>query len=64
MKARLIFILLLALLAFPATVSAQVPDPGSWVDDLTQDIEFMVGGLWYDLRFCCKKWAWFKFPES
>jgi hypothetical protein len=34
---------------FPATASAQIPDPNEWVDDLKQNIEFTVDGLWYDI---------------
>ncbi len=45
----LITVLLGLLLALPSTAFAQVPDPGDWVDDLTQDMEFMVDGLWYTL---------------
>lgn len=37
------------LLIFPARAFAQVPDPGSWVDDLSQDIQFLIEGQWYDL---------------
>ncbi len=59
--ARFIYMLLVVglLLAFPATASAQVPDPGSWVDDLTQDIEFMVDGLWYDVLHLLATVQWF-----
>lgn len=35
------------LLAAPSMSHAQ--SPSGWVDDLTQEIEFMVDGLWYDL---------------
>ena len=42
-------VLLLVLLAVPTTTSAQIPDPGDWVDDLSQDINFAIDGLWYDL---------------
>ncbi len=61
---RFIYIVLIVglLLAFPATASAQVPAPGDWVDDLTQDIEFMVDGLWYDVLHLLAAIQWFLMP--
>jgi len=60
MKKHLLVILLLAvMLAFPATASAQVPDPGDWVDDLTQDIQFAIDGLWYDILLLSAQLQWF-----
>jgi hypothetical protein len=47
------------LLAFPSSAFAQIPDPGDWVDDLTQDIQFMVDGLWYDLLALHAQIQWF-----
>jgi hypothetical protein len=37
------------LLAYPTTAFAQIPDPGDWADDLSQDINFAIDGLRYDL---------------
>jgi|GEM_PF-5768555 len=60
MKKYLLVILILGiLLAFPATASAQVPDPGDWVDDLTQDIQFAIDGLWYDILLLSAQLQWF-----
>lgn len=58
---RIIWIILLIglLLAFPTTASAQIPDPGDWVDDLTQDIQFMIDGLWYKLLLLHATVQWF-----
>ncbi|NJL55721.1 hypothetical protein HC928_11320 [bacterium] len=47
------------LLAFPATAAAQIPEPGDWVDDLTQDVEFMVDELWYNLLLLAAQIQWF-----
>jgi len=52
-------ILVGVLLAFPAKASAQVPDPSGWIDDLSQNIEFMVDGLWYDLLRLHAQIQWF-----
>ncbi len=54
-----ITLLLGLLLAFPSSAFAQIPDPGDWVDDLTQDIQFMVDGLWYDLLALHAQIQWF-----
>ncbi|KAB2893779.1 MAG: hypothetical protein F9K28_07460 [Bacteroidetes bacterium] len=60
-RLRMISITLLLglLLAFPSSAFAQIPDPGDWVDDLTQDIQFMVDGLWYDLLALHAQIQWF-----
>ncbi len=52
-------LLLGLLLAFPSSAFAQIPDPGDWVDDLTQDMQFMVDGLWYDLLALHAQIQWF-----
>lgn len=54
-----ITVLLGLMLAPPSTAFAQVPDPGDWVDDLTQDMEFMVDGLWYTLLQLHAQTQWF-----
>ncbi len=54
-----ITLLLGLLLAFPSSAFAQIPDPGDWVDDLTQDIQFMVDGLWYNLLALHAQIQWF-----
>jgi len=60
-RLRLIMVALFLglLLAFPTTASAQIPDPGDWVDDLTQDIQFMVDELWYNLLLLVAQIQWF-----
>ncbi|MBZ0307469.1 MAG: hypothetical protein K8I82_15480, partial [Anaerolineae bacterium] len=60
-RLRIISIILLLglLLAFPSSAFAQIPDPGDWVDDLTQDIQFMVDGLWYNLLALHAQIQWF-----
>jgi len=55
----IVLIICVVLLAFPATTHAQIPNPGDWVDDLTQDIQFMVDGLWYKLLLLHATIQWF-----
>jgi hypothetical protein len=51
-------VLLLVLLTLPATASAQIPEPGDWVDDLSQDINFAIDGLWYDILLLHSQAQW------
>lgn len=52
-------LVLTLLLAWPSPAHAQVPDPGEWVDDLTQNIQFALDGLWYDLLALHAQIQWF-----
>ncbi|GIK64267.1 MAG: hypothetical protein BroJett018_20610 [Chloroflexota bacterium] len=54
-----VVLLLVLLLAFPSSAFAQFPDPSDWVDDLTQAIQFMIDGLWYDLLALHAQIQWF-----
>jgi hypothetical protein len=47
------------LMRFPTTAFAQIPDPGDWVDDLSQDINFAIDGLWYDILLLHSQAQWF-----
>jgi hypothetical protein len=61
MTKRVVFVGLIVglLLAIPATAHAQIPDPGDWVDDLTQNVEFAIDGLWYNLLLLHAQIQWF-----
>jgi len=47
------------LFILPAHAHAQIPDPGDWVDDLTQNVEFAIDGLWYNLLLLHAQIQWF-----
>ncbi|MBZ0315242.1 MAG: hypothetical protein K8L91_02405 [Anaerolineae bacterium] len=60
-RMRLVAVILLVvlLLAFPPAALAQVPNPSDWIDDLTQAIQFMIDGFWYDLLALHAQIQWF-----
>ncbi|GIK64402.1 MAG: hypothetical protein BroJett018_21960 [Chloroflexota bacterium] len=59
MRLVAVTLLVVLLLAFPSAAFAQVPNPSDWIDDLTQAIQFMIDGFWYDLLALHAQIQWF-----
>jgi hypothetical protein len=56
-------LLVLFLLAFPISAYAQVPDPlpdpSAWVDELSQQIQWAIDGLWYAVLLLHAQLQWY-----
>lgn len=63
LKKALLGLTCILLLALPTSAYAQVPDPvpdpGEWVEDLSQQIQFAVDGLWYGVLLLHAQLQWF-----